>query len=116
MSSASADDRARACSRARRAATTVGSPAKAELCRKMGLLAKASVAIDGSKFKAVNSRDNNFNPTFIVAAYEVMANAGQSLDAGGRVAVKLGHDAVLGVTGVHDESSTGRTGSRAGTR
>jgi len=25
-----------------------------------GLLAKASVAIDGSKFKAVNSRDNNF--------------------------------------------------------
>ena len=30
------------------------------LCRDMGLLAKASVAIDGSKFKAVNSRDNNF--------------------------------------------------------
>src|ERR1700758_496727 len=30
------------------------------LCRKMGLLAKGSVAIDGSKFKAVNSRDNNF--------------------------------------------------------
>jgi transposase len=31
-----------------------------ELCREMGLLAKASVVIDGSKFKAVNSRDNNF--------------------------------------------------------
>jgi transposase len=31
-----------------------------ELCRKMGLLVNASVAIDGSKFKAVNSRDNNF--------------------------------------------------------
>lgn len=31
-----------------------------ELCRRMGLLTKASVAIDGSKFKAVNSRDNNF--------------------------------------------------------
>src|SRR5260370_41623516 len=31
-----------------------------ELCRKMGLLAKASFAIDGSKFKAVNRRDNNF--------------------------------------------------------
>src|SRR6187455_1156960 len=30
------------------------------LCRKMGLLAKASVAIDGSKFKAVNTRDKNF--------------------------------------------------------
>jgi transposase len=31
-----------------------------ELCREMGLLTNASVAIDGSKFKAVNSRDNNF--------------------------------------------------------
>ena len=31
-----------------------------EVCRKMGLLAKASVAIDGSKFKAVNNRDKNF--------------------------------------------------------
>lgn len=30
------------------------------MCRKIGLLAKVSVAIDGSKFKAVNSRDNNF--------------------------------------------------------
>jgi transposase len=31
-----------------------------ELCREMGLIAKASVAIDGSKFKAVNNRDKNF--------------------------------------------------------
>src|ERR1700719_3449971 len=31
-----------------------------ELCREMGLLEKASVAIDGSKFKAVNNRDRNF--------------------------------------------------------
>src|SRR3982074_2537106 len=30
------------------------------LCREMGLLAKASVATDGSKFKAVNNRDRNF--------------------------------------------------------
>src|ERR1700724_869825 len=30
------------------------------LCRKLGLLATASVAIDGSKFKAVNNRDKNF--------------------------------------------------------
>ena len=30
------------------------------LCRKMGLLSDASVAIDGSKFKAVNNRDRNF--------------------------------------------------------
>ena len=31
-----------------------------DLCREMGLLTKASVAIDGSKFKAVNNRDRNF--------------------------------------------------------
>ncbi len=31
-----------------------------EVCRKLGLLQKASVAIDGSKFKAVNNRDKNF--------------------------------------------------------
>jgi len=31
-----------------------------QLCRQLGLLTKASVAIDGSKFKAVNHRDNNF--------------------------------------------------------
>jgi transposase len=30
------------------------------LCRKLGLLTQASVAIDGSKFKAVNNRDKNF--------------------------------------------------------
>jgi transposase len=31
-----------------------------ELCRGMGLLTTTSVAIDGSKFKAVNNRDKNF--------------------------------------------------------
>ncbi len=30
------------------------------LCRRLGLLATAGVAIDGSKFKAVNNRDRNF--------------------------------------------------------
>jgi transposase len=30
------------------------------LCREIGLLTKPSVAIDGSKFKAVNNRDKNF--------------------------------------------------------
>jgi hypothetical protein len=30
------------------------------LCRMMGLFAEASVAVDGSKFKAVNNRDKNF--------------------------------------------------------
>src|SRR5688572_14588747 len=31
-----------------------------DLCRQIGLLTTASVAIDGSKFKAVNNRDRNF--------------------------------------------------------
>jgi transposase len=30
------------------------------LCREIGLLKKSSVAIDGSKFKAINNRDKNF--------------------------------------------------------
>src|SRR5881275_1330164 len=30
------------------------------LCRTMGLFAEAGIAIDGSKFKAVNNRDKNF--------------------------------------------------------
>ena len=32
------------------------------LCRKLKLLTQAIVAIDGSKFKAVNNRDKNFTP------------------------------------------------------
>jgi len=31
-----------------------------EVCRRMGLLATTTVAIDGSKCKAVNNRDKNF--------------------------------------------------------
>src|SRR6202050_4682122 len=33
------------------------------LCRRFNLLSEASVAIDGSKFKAVNARDRNFTQT-----------------------------------------------------
>jgi transposase len=32
------------------------------ICRQLKLLAHASVAVDGSKFKAVNNRDRNFTP------------------------------------------------------
>lgn len=35
------------------------------LCRELKLFTQAVVAIDGSKFKAVNSRDRNFTPTKI---------------------------------------------------
>lgn len=40
------------------------------LCRDMGVFASGVVAVDGSKFKAVNSRDNNFTPTKIVRRIE----------------------------------------------
>ncbi len=33
------------------------------LCRKLDLFTDAVVAVDGSKFKAVNNRDKNFTPT-----------------------------------------------------
>src|SRR6478735_7550720 len=33
-----------------------------ELCRRLKLCTRAVVAIDGSKFKAVNNRDKNFTP------------------------------------------------------
>ena len=32
------------------------------LCRKLDLFTDAVVAVDGSKFKAVNNRDKNFTP------------------------------------------------------
>ena len=32
------------------------------LCRRLNLFSQAIVAIDGSKFKAVNNRDKNFTP------------------------------------------------------
>lgn len=35
------------------------------LCRQLNLFSQSVVAIDGSKFKAVNSRDRNFTPTKI---------------------------------------------------
>lgn len=43
------------------------------LCRKMDLFSEAMVAIDGSKFKAVNSKENNYTPkkvTFLIDRLE----------------------------------------------
>ena len=37
-----------------------GLPRVVVLCRRLELFSEASVAIDGSKFKAVNTRDRNF--------------------------------------------------------
>ncbi|WP_158914533.1 IS1182 family transposase [Caulobacter sp. S45] len=58
------------------------------LCRELGLFTQALAAIDGSKFKAVNSRDRNFTATKLKKRMEQVAEniAGylQDLDAADR--------------------------------
>ena len=49
------------------------------LCRQMGLLAKASVAIDGSKFKAVNARDKNFTEAKMKVAWSRSTRASHAI-------------------------------------
>jgi transposase len=46
------------------------------LCRSMGLFSDALVAIDGSKFKAVNSRDKNFTPAKLRARIAQVEESG----------------------------------------
>lgn len=41
-----------------------------EVCRQLGLFSRAIVAIDGSKFKAVNSRDNTFTANKVARRIE----------------------------------------------
>src|SRR5712672_2669415 len=48
------------------------------LCRKLDLLSAASVAIDGSKFKAVNARDKNFTEAKMKRRLERIGEATQS--------------------------------------
>src|SRR5438874_1189462 len=46
-----------------------------ELCRELKLFSEATVAIDGSKFKAVNARDRNFTQHKIKARLEHLEKA-----------------------------------------
>src|ERR1700739_1013938 len=43
------------------------------LCRNIGLFTQALAAVDGSKFKAVNTRDKNFTPTKLKKRIEQVA-------------------------------------------
>jgi transposase len=43
------------------------------LCRELGLFTQAVAAVDGSKFKAVNTRDKNFTPTKLKKRIEQVA-------------------------------------------
>lgn len=59
------------------------------LCRQIGLFTQALAAVDGSKFKAVNTRDKNFTPTKLKKRIEQVAEhiAGylQELDTADRL-------------------------------
>lgn len=59
------------------------------LCREIGLFTQAVAAVDGSKFKAVNTRDKNFTPTKLKKRIEQVAEhiAGylQALDTADRL-------------------------------
>jgi len=58
----------------------------------------------------INSRDTNFNPTFIVAEYETLGIADTTLNAGGRVALNLNEGrAVVGLSAVRDENNLGKS-------
>jgi transposase len=77
------------------------------LCRMMGLLTHASVAIDGSKFRAVNNRDKNFTRAKmerrVAQIEESVARYLQQLDSADRQepseALKAKTDRLKGPTG-----------------
>jgi transposase len=68
------------------------------LCRKLGLFSGAVVAIDGSKFKAVNNRDQNFTPAKMqrrlgeieaaIARYMAEMDQADAAEPGGRARVE----------------------------
>ena len=56
----------------------------------------------------VPSRDENFNPLFIIAEYEVLNGGEEQLTAGGRAAVKLADDQVeIGASFIEEGAATG---------
>ncbi len=62
----------------------------------------------------IPSRDQNFNPIFIVVDYETFSSDGTQVTLGGRGAVKLGGaGGEVGVSYIH-EGTTGREGDLAG--
>jgi transposase len=66
------------------------------LCRKLNLFSQAVVAIDGSKFKAVNTRDKNFTPTKLAKRIEQVeasiAHYLSALDTADRQESELAHE------------------------
>lgn len=58
----------------------------------------------------IPSQDENFNPVWIVAEYEVPVSGGEALNAGGRAAVKLLNGrAVVGVSAVQESAGINKS-------
>lgn len=56
----------------------------------------------------INSRDTSFNPVWIVAEYETVGTAEESLNAGGRVGLNLLEGKLaMGITALRDEGGNG---------
>jgi len=84
------------------------------LCRQLDLFSEALVAIDGSKFKAVNNRDNNFTDAKMkrrmAAINESIERYLTSMDTADRTEVgscQLG-ERHAGAMGPHYRQSCGR--------
>ena len=58
------------------------------LCRQLGLFTRAVVAIDGSKFKAVNNRDKNYTVAKVIGRMEQVDASPRSATARSPVARK----------------------------
>src|SRR5215831_3272009 len=83
-----------------------------ELCRLMGLLTMASVAIDGSKFKAVNTRDKNFTRGKVGATPRPIGKERSSLSCATRHGRLAGAVRRAGSEDGPSEGETGRAGKR----
>jgi hypothetical protein len=72
------------------------------LCRRLNLFTEVVVAVDGSKFKAVNNRDKNFTPNKIQRRMEIEA----SIEI---ILLCLSHDLFQTVCNFSADHALGRT-------
>ena len=72
-----------------------------ELCREMGLLATASVAIDGIKFKAVNNRDKNFTEAKVARRWAQLRRERRPLSVPARHGRPAKADEALAIKALH---------------
>jgi transposase len=86
------------------------------LCRQLGLFGAALVAIDGSKFKAVNTRDRNFTAYKVKRRIEQVAEhiAGYLQDRHGRPTGGEAAEARSGRAGREDRSTPRPDGDAEG--